>query len=53
MGIRGQRRLHKGLAFGLLALCLAAGIAAAQTDVPFQKPPKEILELADVAQPRG
>jgi dipeptidyl aminopeptidase/acylaminoacyl peptidase len=47
----GQRRFIKGLAFGLLVLGLAAGIAAAQTDVPFQKPPKEILELADVAQP--
>jgi dipeptidyl aminopeptidase/acylaminoacyl peptidase len=51
MGIRGQGRLFKGLAFGLLALWLTAGIAAAQTDVPYQKPPKEILALADVAQP--
>lgn len=51
MGIRGQRQRLKALALGLLALCFAAGIAAAQTDIPFQKPPREILELADVAQP--
>src|SRR4030042_4675666 len=51
MGMIRQGRLIKGLAFGLLVLGLAAGIAAAQTDVPFQKPSKEILELADVAQP--
>lgn len=51
MGIRRQKELFKGLAFGLLALWLAAGIAAAQTDIPFQKPPKEILDLADVVQP--
>jgi dipeptidyl aminopeptidase/acylaminoacyl peptidase len=30
---------------------LTAGIAAAQTDIPFQKPPQQILELADVVQP--
>ena len=29
MGIRRQKELFKGLAFGLLALWLAAGIAAA------------------------
>ena len=51
MGNLGQRRRLKALALGLLALCFAAGIAAAQTDLPFQKPPKEILELADVVQP--
>jgi len=51
MEMIGQRRFIKGLAFGLLALGLTAGIAAAQADVRFQKPPKEILDLADVVQP--
>jgi len=51
MKIRLKKQSRKGSALGLLAFFLTTGIAAAQTDVPFQKPPKEILELADVAQP--
>jgi dipeptidyl aminopeptidase/acylaminoacyl peptidase len=51
MGISEHKRILGGLAFILLALWLAPGFAAAQTDIPFQKPPKEILELADVVQP--
>lgn len=51
MGMISQKLFSRSLVFGLLAFWLTAGIAVAQIDVPYQKPPKEILELADVAQP--
>jgi dipeptidyl aminopeptidase/acylaminoacyl peptidase len=51
MAMIGKRIFYERLVLGLSAFCLTAGITSAQVDVPFQKPPKEILELADVVQP--
>jgi len=51
MGSREQKRILRGFVLSLLILWFGAGFAAAQTDTPFQKPPKEILALADVVQP--
>lgn len=43
--------IERRFLIGLVLLGFAAGTAAAQADVKFQKPPREILELADVVQP--
>jgi dipeptidyl aminopeptidase/acylaminoacyl peptidase len=40
----------KGFVFILILFFIALGIANAQEDITYQKPPKEILDLADVPQ---
>ncbi len=40
----------KSLIFILISFFIAIGIASAQVDISYQKPPKEIMELADVPQ---
>ena len=46
-----RRGIYRALVIGLAALWFASAPASAQTDIPFQKPPQEILALADVVQP--
>ena len=46
-----RKCMERRFLLGLVILGLAAGTAAAQADLKFQTPPKEILELADVVQP--
>ena len=40
----------KNLTFVIILFFIAFGVASAQEDITYQKPPKEILELADVPQ---
>jgi dipeptidyl aminopeptidase/acylaminoacyl peptidase len=40
----------KNLTFVIILFFIACGISNAQVDITYQKPPKEILELADVPQ---
>jgi dipeptidyl aminopeptidase/acylaminoacyl peptidase len=40
----------KNLTFVIILFFIACGISNAQVDITYQKPPKEILELADVSQ---
>ncbi len=51
MAWMGTASLKTILGAVLAVLLLASGFAAAQVDLPYQKPPKEILELADAAPP--
>ncbi|MBW6536571.1 MAG: hypothetical protein K0B11_16295, partial [Mariniphaga sp.] len=40
----------KKIFFLFVSFFVACGITSAQVDITYQKPPKEILELADVPQ---